>query len=281
MSIDIGRAFSEGFSRTFARNGLLLAAIFAVIAFVTTILFQTLSVGIVEGMLELFQEVSPEEVGIPQEEYDETIAELEVLLDELTEEMPLALPVSASLAAGGLFVLALIAEAASIIAVRVFATDETETIPNELITRNILLATLNGFIGGIIVWGLIIIGLVFLIIPGIFLAVAFYFLRQEIAIQDKNFIQAMADSWRITKGNRIEVFAIGLILVIISQLEAVAGFTDFILTHVGATVLAALFAGLLGVFGAAVVTRAYVQLEDQTEPEPEDPYAKALGPDDL
>jgi hypothetical protein len=61
-------------------------------------------------------------------------------------------------------------------------------------------------------------------------------------------------------------------------------------------VLSTLVGGVVGVFGAATVTRAYVQL-DAGEPEPagpgsgsggsdpddsdEDPYAKALGPDDI
>lgn len=283
MSLDIGKAFSEGFSRTFERNGIVLAAVFAGIAFLTTILFQTLSVGIVEAMLEFVRETSPEELGIPQEEYEMTLEELETAAAGVREQMPLAQPFSATAAAAGLLVLALVAEAVSIVAVRLFETDETETIPRELVTRNILLATLNGFVGGIVVWGLIVIGLAFFVLPGIFVAVVFYFLRQEIAIKDKNFLQAMADSWRVTKGNRFEVFALGLVVVLISQLEIIAGFTEILFTPAGAAVLSALLAGVLGVFGAAVVTRAYVQLDDEStaEPEPEDPYDAALSADDL
>lgn len=285
MSLDIGKAFSEGFSRTFAKNGLALVAVFAGIALLTTVLFQTLTVGLTESMLELFQGLSPEEAGLDEQEYDETIAELEMAADEVRNTAPLALGISAGIAAGGLLVLALVAEAASIIAVRVFATENTDGIDGDLATRNILLATLNGFIGGIVVWGLILVGLALFVIPGLFLAVAFYFLRQEIALNDKNFVQAMADSWRLTKGNRIAVFAIGLVLVIVSQFELVGSVIGAFASPLVGALLAAVLAGVLGVFGAAVVTRAYVQLDDGDDAEAnepdEDPYAAALGPDDL
>lgn len=289
MGIDIGRALREGVSRTAAKNGLVLAAVFAGIALLTTVLFQSLLVAAVESALEVFQNASPEELGIPEAEYEDALAEFETALEEVRAAAPLALGVSAGIAAGGLLVTVILSEAASIVAVRVFATDETETVPGELVTDNILLATLNGFVGAIVVWGLILVGSLFLLLPGLVLAVLFFFLRQEIAINGKNFVQAMADSWRITKGHRIEVFLVGAVLVIVSRLEeATSTVVGLFSTPVG-TVAAALVGGLLAAFGAAVATRAYVQINEESgdapEPEPdeepEDPYDAALGPDDL
>lgn len=290
MSIDIGEAFSEGLSRTFAKNGLILAAVFAGIALLSTVLLQTLTIGIVEEMLQAFQGISPQELDMPQEEYDQMITELETAVEETREFSPLALGIPASVAAGGLLLTALFAEAASIIAVRVFATEDTDTVSRELVTDNILLATLNGFVGGIVVWVLIGFGLLFFIIPGIFLAVVFYFLRQEIALQDKNFVQAMADSWRKTKGNRIAVFLIGLVLVVVTQLEVVASAIVGFVSTPGGAVAGALIGGLLTAFGAAVATRAYVQIDepnglaeenDDNDDDEADPYDAALGPDDI
>jgi hypothetical protein len=150
------------------------------------------------------------------------------------------------------------------------------------------MTTLNGFIGKIIVWGLIIVTFPLLILPAVFVAVAFYFMRQEIALNNKNFIQAMADSWRISKGSRIEIFLIGAVLVFVSQLEPAASAIVNSISTIGGAVVAALVGGLLTVFGAAVATRAYVQLDgtgDAVESDPddefEDPYDAALGPDDL
>jgi len=280
MGIDIGQALREGASRTAAKNGLILAAVFAGVALLTTVFIQSLALAIIDLSVEAMQGLSPEELeGITQEEYDEFIAEAE----QFREAVPLALEMSAGIAAGALLAVALVAEATSIVAVRIFSGDETESIPSDTVTDNILLATLNGFVGKIIVWGLIILGSLLLLLPGLILAVLFYFVRQEIAIKDKNFVQAMADSWRVTKGNRIEVFLIGFVLVVVSQLEPVTSAIIGIVSTTGGLVGSSLVGGLLAAFGAAAATRAYVQLDDvdTAEEEPKDPYDAALGPEDL
>jgi hypothetical protein len=287
MSLDIGAAFREGANRTVAKNGLLLALAFFLIGLAVAVLYQTLLIGGFESLLEAFRGLSPEQINISQEEYNRQINTMETQLEMARETSPLALDLPPGVAAAGLVVVALLSEAVSIVAVRVFATDETNAIPSDLATDNILLATLNGFIGKIVVWGLISVGLLFFVLPGIFLAVVFYFLRQEIALQDKNFVSAMADSWRLTKGNRIEVFAVALVVLVVSQLNAVLGPLSGVVPQIAVTLLTAVFGAALAVFGAAVVTRLYVQLRDVTAAEAEaaeaeqDPYDAALGPDDI
>lgn len=285
MGLDIGQALREGASRTAGTNGLILAAVFAGIALLTTVLFQTFSAAVVDTMLSTVQSASPAELGMTQAEYDQAVTEFETAAENARGTAPLALDLSAGAAAAGLVALVLVGEAVSIVAVRVFATDDGEAVSGDLVTGNIVLATLNGFVGAVVVWGLILLGLVFLVVPGIALAVLFYFLRQEIALKDKNFVQAMADSWRLTKGHRVEVFLVGAILVVVSQLEQLGAVAVGTLSTIGGVVAAAAVGGLLSAFGAAVVTRAYVQIDEgEAEPvdaEPEDPYDAALGPDDL
>jgi hypothetical protein len=265
-----------------------LAAVFAGIALLTTVLFQSLIVSATDSALAAFQSASPQELGLSAAEYDDAISEFETAREQAQSAAPFAVGISAGVAAGGLLLLALVGEAVSIAAVRVFATDEVGAATTDLVTDNVLLATLNGFVGGIVVWGLIIVGSAFLLLPGIALAVLFYFLRQEVAINDKNFVQGMADSWRITKGNRVEVFLIGATLVVVSRLEEAASAVVGVVSTPGGTVVAAIVGGVLAAFGAAVATRAYVQLDgagDAVESDPdeefEDPYDAALGPDDL
>jgi hypothetical protein len=288
MSIDIGLALRDGASRTAAKNGLILAAVFAGIALLFTVLMQSLVVSGVEAILEAFQSLSPQELGLEQAEYEQARAEFETAREDVRSTATLALEIPIGIAIAGLVLLGLLGEAVRIVAVRVFATDQTDAVSRELVTDNIILATLNGIVGKIIVGVLILLGLLLLVIPGIVLAVLFFFLRQEIAIKDKNFVQAMADSWRITSGNRIEVFVIGAALLIASQLESVAASVlEFVSTTAGA-VGAAIVGGLLTAFVLAVTTRAYVQIDadaaqsPETDPGPEsDPYDAALGPDDL
>lgn len=288
MGIDIGQALREGASRTAAKNGLLLAVLFAGIALLTAILWNTLFLRAIELGLELIQTASPEELGLTQQEYQEQLEATREVQSFASESMTIGIPLS--VAAGGVLATAFFAEAISIIAVRIFSTETVDRVSRELVTDKILFATLNGFIGSLVVWGLIIIGLPLLIIPGVFFAVVFYFLRQEIALKNKNFIQAMADSWRITKGNRIEVLLIGFLLVVVSQLEpATSAIVSIVSTPTGA-VVGSLVGGLLTAFGAAVATRAYVQIDEDDEPprdggldkdDEKDPYDAALGPDDL
>ncbi len=288
MGLDIGQALREGASRTVAKNGLILAGLFASIALLTTALFQTLSVAFLDSALSVVGAASPEELGMSAAEYEEMMSEFETASETVREASPLALGLSAGAAFGGLVTLAILAEAVSIVAVRVFASDETEAIPSDLAAENILLATLNGFVGKIVVWGLIILGSLFFLLPGLILAVLFYFLRQEIAIKNKNFVQAMADSWRLTKGHRIEVFLIGFVLVVVSRLEQVSSAVFGLVSTTVGILIAAAVGGLLAAFGAAVVTRAYVQIDDEAgeaigaEPDAEkDPYDAALSADDL
>lgn len=309
MSLDIGDAFGEGVDRTFARNGLLLAAALALLALVTSVLYQTMTIGLLETMLETFQGMSPQELNVTQGEYDRLITDLQTQLETTRGNAPLALPLSAGVAAAGLLALAVISEAVTMAAVRTFAAETDETFP-EGIGDGLGLATLNGFIGGIVVWGLILVGLALFVVPaaltgtvaatgglilvglplfvvpGLFFAVAFYFLRQEIALNNKNFVQAMADSWRFTKGHRIEVFALGAVLVILTQGALLVGGAVSFLSPIAGEIAAAALSGVFGAFGAAVVTRAYVQLSkpalgEEDDEDDEDPYAAALGPDDI
>lgn len=286
MSLDIGEAFGEGLSRTFSRNGLLLAGVFAAVALLTVVLIHTVTVASYEALYAFFESLSAAELEMSEREYQEMLTELETAGDQVRSSSPLAVAgVPASVAGAGLFVTALLYEAVAIVAIRVFATEETDAIPRGLVTDNLVLATINGFVGGIVVWMLIFLGSLVLLLPGVFLAVVFYFLRQEIALKDKNFVTAMADSWRVTKGNRIEVFLVGLALLAVGLVEPVVGGVAGVASVTVAQVVSAVVGGVLTAFGAAVVTRAYVQLDDEPaetiDEIEEDPYAKALGPDDL
>lgn len=286
MSLDIGEAFGEGLSRLSSGPGLALAAAFVVVALVSAVLWQTVQVEGLELALEFFRGTSPEQLDVTQSEYDRQVSSLEEQLRTTRENSPLALDTSLSAAAAGLLLVAVVAEAVSIVAVRAFAAADPDGMALGDVTGGLGLATLNGFVGGVVVWGLIVVGSVLFLLPGLFAAVAFYFLRQEIALQDETFIDAMAASWRLTKGDRLNVFALGLLVVLVTRIGVASGRLLEGASPVAAAVAAAVLGGVLAAFGAAVVTRAYLQLrgtpEASTGPaDPADPYEGALGPDDI
>jgi hypothetical protein len=164
--------------------------------------------------------------------------------------------------AGLLIVLTgILAEAANLVAVRAFFAESGRALSGELVRRNIVVATLNGIVGGIVVQVVIAIGLVFLIVPGVFFAIAFLFLRQEIAIEDTGFVDAMADSWQLTSGDRLELFALVLgVVVLVTVVSTAMPLVFEIASPLLGAVVSILLGGVTAVFGTAVVTRAYAQL---------------------
>lgn len=249
MALDVGAALRDGFERTVARSGLALIAVFAVIRLataVTTDTFARINYRIVR------------ESGAPvPPAFEEFLAGMAT---------PFSLPVGIGGAIALSLAVALLAEAVRIVGVRTLVSDETETIPTEYVRRNIGFATLNGFVGGIVVLVLVGVGTVLLVVPGLFLAVSFFFVRQVIAVEDENFVAAMAESWRLTAGDRLALFALAAIVVVVAFLVSVAG-GIVAPTPVGARVIDAAIGAATAVFGMAVAARAYVQLSDAEEEE--------------
>ncbi|MFB6173807.1 MAG: hypothetical protein ABEI39_04115 [Halobacteriales archaeon] len=172
--------------------------------------------------------------------------------------LALALPLPAALVL--VAALAVLAEAVRIVAVRTLVRGATDRLPRAVLRRRIGWATLNGMIGGVVVGVLIAVGLVVLIAPGVFLAVVFLFVRGEVAVADKNVIDAMAGSWDLTSGHRVELLALVLVLVA----AGVAGALPSVVLGAVDPLLGALSGALAGavttVFAVAVTARAYVQL---------------------
>jgi hypothetical protein len=259
MSLDIGKALRDGVDRTTARNGLALAAVFVVFRLVDAVVTQSLIRVWAEQILNDLAENPPSLEGteVTAAEFQELITEIRASIAEanqLTYLDSLSLPELLGLA----FLLAIVAEAIRIVAVRVFVSSETESIPADLVTRNLLPAVLNGVVGGIVVGLLITAGLVFLIVPGIFIAIAFLFLRQEIAVEDKNFIDAMSGSWGLTSGNRLELFGLVVFLAVLGIA------VSFVLGLLGGgtvgVVLDTAVSAIVLTYSVAVVSRAYDQL---------------------
>jgi len=275
MSLDIGKALRDGVGRTTARNGLVLAAVFVAFRLVNAVVNQSLGRVWAGEVLDDLAANPPSLEGteLTRAEFQQALADIREAVRESTQ---LAYLDSLSVAEliGIAVVLAVVAEAIRIVAVRVFVSPETESLPAALMTRNLLPAVVNGIVGRIVAAILIGVGLVFLVVPGVFLFIAFLFLRQEIAVEDENFIRALSESWTLTSGHRLELFALVVALVVISLVASlVAGFLG---SSVVATVVNTAVGALVLTYSVAVVSRAYDQLRtvDAT------PAEEGAGPDD-
>lgn len=263
MSLDIGEALSEGVRRTFTPTGLALAVAFVLIGIISTVASQTILADVFDSIIGVMQANR----GTGEEEF--TRQDIRMARSVFEEQTPFALGISPSLAGLLIVLTAVIAETARLLTVRVAFPEHTGGTSDRRLRGTLLMATLNGIVGGIVVSILValggILGLVLLIIGGVvvalFLAMSFLFLRQEIAIEDKNFVDAMTDSWNLAKGNRLELLAlVVLVVIVVFVVSAVPTAVIGFISPTASVVVGVLVGGVMAVFGTAVVTRAYAQL---------------------
>lgn len=268
MALDLGLAIRQGAARLAGRRGLTLVAAFGLVR--------------VLGLTATDTVTRANQAFLEEAQLPDSQAELLAALTAV--ETPLALPVSLSTAFGLWLVAAVLAESAHIVAIRTFVGERAAGDP-ESVLRRLTRATLAGFVAGIVVIVLTGIGLVLLVLPGVFAAVGFYFVRQEIAVEDASVVDALTDSWERTRGHRLKVFVLA---VLVTSLNFAAGFSTAlagVLTPAGAALVGAAISALTTVFGIAVATRAYEQLRREPPPDsPPEPDEAAIGPldaDDL
>lgn len=240
MSIDISRAVRDGISRTASGRGAALVALFVLIGIVGNVGFDSAT----QAMLQLAEELG-EEPPTPVPE----------------DATPFALPLP-----GTAILLVVVLwlfgwAAAGVVAMRVLVAD-----PNErLRIARLSIATVNELIARVIVWVLIGIGLLLLLIPGIFLAISFYFVRPLIAVEDRNFIDAMIESWELSTGRRFDIFILLLVagvmyvLILLPGVIAAAAAPE---APLAASIASVLFSAIGTVFWLAVIARTYVQVLD-------------------
>lgn len=261
MGLDVVVALREGVWRATGRNGLLLMGVLFLIGAVNAALSQTVLAGVVDVLVDL-------------ERADTT----SISTAEAIGATPFALPIPPVAAGVGLLGGWVLGQAVTVVAIRTFVSDTTEHIPQEYRRRRLGWVVVNALVGEVVVGVLVAVGLLLLVVPGIFLAISFYVTQQVIAVEDVNFVDAMYESWGLAAGNRIEVLVLAIVLVglsiglslpgaVIGEVNPVLGATYDLAVSVPVTV-----------FSIAAVSRAYVQLVETREITDE---VGALGPEDL
>lgn len=262
MSLDVARALKEGLDRLASRNGLVFVGVFVLVALVGNVALDSATVALETLTAELAAET-----GQPQ---PETLPE---------GSTPLAVDLPGAVISLLLLVWLLAWAATSIVAVRVMASEHTEGIPDGLFSRRLTLATVNEIVARIVVLTLVSVGFAALVLPGIFLAICFYFVRPLIAIEDRNAIDAMVESWRLSRGERfaILILLIGAVVVYMAiSLAGTLGALALSALPVAGVVVSIAVAAVANVFWLAVSARAFVQMRQQSE----EPESAEFVPDD-
>lgn len=244
MSVDIGPALSEGVAKLRTTAGLQLAAIYGLVALVTSVTSNSLTVS---------------------------------MLPTAREQVGLVLPLSPA-ALGLLLVVGLVANLLlTVVTLRAMARDPAElgAIPRG-VTENLGLTAIYLFAANLLVGIAVVVGLVLLIIPGLFLLVSLFFTQVFVAVEGEGPLEAMSSSWSLVKGDRIVLFLLGILIVVIGALAGFVGTVVGFVSQPAGTLVSALVSGAVFVFTNGVLLAVYHQLQaGQAE------QVGALGPDDL
>jgi membrane-anchored glycerophosphoryl diester phosphodiesterase (GDPDase) len=135
----------------------------------------------------------------------------------------------------------------------------------------------NVAVGGIAFGLVVFLGTLLLVVPGVVAYVGLLFMLQYVAAEDENFVTAMRRSWRLTKGSRIRVFLLvlvllGVVFVVTFLVNVVVGTALGVAFGAGTSGLVSLAVGTVNVVSTlyllAVLSDAFVQLRDGPGPEP-------------
>ncbi|WP_251343748.1 hypothetical protein [Haloplanus halophilus] len=247
MSLDIPAAIEDGLSRLPTRVAAILFVAYLVVGVLSTVASQTVGLAVMERLQAMLDPANAPPGGPGAMSGGAS---------------PLALDVGLAVAAVLFLAQIVVAQALGVVTIRTFVSSARREFPDSL-SRRFGWVVVNALVAGFVVNVLIFVGGIFLIIPGIYLAVALYFVQFEVIVEDKNVVDALRDGWALTSGRRLHVFLLLLVIFAIGLASAVPA---YLLGMVNAPALAVVAVSVVlgavtGLVVAAIGSRAYVQLK--------------------
>jgi hypothetical protein len=186
-------------------------------------------------------------------------------LTEAASAVPLLIDVPLAAAVGGYLLLTLVSTYLSVVATRTFVAGARETFPQRAFTRNVPLALVNVVVGGIVYGLLWLLGTIALVVPGIIVYVAFIFMLPYIAVEDRNFVDALRASFRLSRGNWLALFVLAVVIIAASGLlGGVVGFVSALaLPQPLGQLTVVLVQAPVTLYMLAVIAAAFTQLRDE------------------
>lgn len=183
---------------------------------------------------------------------------------EIAAALPLTLDISLSVAGVGIGVAFVVSLYLTIVSFRTFVAGAREHFPEGAFTRNVPLAMANVLVGGLVYGLLVFLGSLLLLIPGIFAYVVFIFMVPYVIVDDRNFVAALKQSYRLTEGNRLTLF--GLLFIVIAAAALVGGVVGLVgalaLPQPAAQLPTVVIQPLVSLYSTAVIAVAFEQLRE-------------------
>jgi hypothetical protein len=242
MSLDVPAAIEDGLGRLATRVAALLVVAYLVIGVTSTVTSQTLALAVTDAL----RAVAPSASAAAAEGAGGPLA------------LGLGLPVAAAL-----FVLqVVVAQVVAVVTIRTFVADARDALPAG-VTSRLAWVVVNALVAGFVVNVLIALGFVLLVVPGIYIAVALYFVQFEVIVEEKNAVDAIRDGWALTAGDRLGVF---LLLIVVLAIGLASAVPAFVLDLAGVSALVStgitvVLGAVVSVVSVAIGARAYVQLK--------------------
>jgi len=263
MSINVGDSLKGALERlTTSAAGILLLGLtlFGVVRAAAT---QDLIRALIERILTEFQ--NPDfraDLDASQLEALETVeAEFQTFINDL----PLALGLSPGGAIGVWIIAYILGLVVAVIAIDTFGNNR-DTL-NGIETENIGWKVFHLFVGTVLFFILFVIGLIFLVIPGLLVGVLFLYFPAAVVIDDKSVFGAFFSSMDIARNNLLASAAIVLLGFLVSFVSSPVG------TAIGGALpaeLGAIATQLISAVGVlfmlAVIAQAYVSARSEKQP---------------
>lgn len=232
--LDVGSALEYGFDRLATRGGATLLAVYVVLQLASQVGYQSLLRRLVGTRMP------PAQAG---------------------EMYPLAVGLSTGVGALVSLLLLVASFVFIVVALRALYAD-IDDVPTAAHTRDLARAVVLTVVVSFVVFVAVGIGFMLLVVPGIFLAVSLAFAPIAVAVEDAGVVEALRRSWSLTSGNRIRLFALGLVVVVASAVLGAVGSAVSIVAPTPGYALSNALSTVVSFYGYAVLVGAFRQLAD-------------------
>lgn len=177
----------------------------------------------------------------------------------MSQAYPLAIGLPVAVLAALTVGLVVVGTVLGVVAMRALYED-LDAFPTPDHTRRLARTVGATIVVSIIVSIAIFVGSLFLLLPGLFLAVSLVFAALVVVIEDAGIVESLKRSWSLSSGHRLRLFALGFIVSLGAGLVgAVAGILGVFDPLVGNLASGAV-SGAASLFGVAALVGAYRQL---------------------
>ena len=183
----------------------------------------------------------------------------------------LTLPISVG-AAGALAVTGLVAGSVLfVVSVRALTRPQSElgALPSELFARRISRATLSTLGANLVVGIAVVVGFIFLVVPGVFLALSFLFVVFAIGVEDERAVDAMRRSWALASGDRWPLLGILVVVAVVTSVGSGLGGALSTVSPAAGQVASIALSSVLTVVGYGILADAYLQLGEEKPTSPD------------